>query len=157
IDIDKSREPARAESINQAIQLPASSAFVEDRKNRAGQLPKLFFSLFACFASRFVDDLQNFFPPFGRKVLLLQEIGPEFAVADSNDEIFLSEPESAQDVDAKRDQLDVGREVAFADDIAIQLIMFAQPTTLLFFVTEELTDRKPFERFLECALVLRDH
>jgi len=31
--------------------------------------------------------------------------------------------------------------------------MFAQPAALLFFVTKELTDRKPLERFFECALV----
>ena len=35
--------------------------------------------------------------------------------------------------------------------------MLPQTTALLFFVAEELPDRKPFERFLEFALMCRNH
>src|ERR1700741_4462738 len=35
--------------------------------------------------------------------------------------------------------------------------MLAQSAALLFFVPEKLTDGEPFERFLEFALVRRDH
>ena len=89
--------------------------------------------------------------------MLQQKIRPEFAVADPNDEIFFGQSERAQNVDAKGDQLDVGGEIALAHDVAVQLVMFPQSAALLFFVTKELTDGKPLERFLERALVSGDH
>ena len=88
--------------------------------------------------------------------MLPQKIGPELPVADANNEIFFRELEGAQDVDAERNQFDVGGEIAFADDVAVQLVMFAQPAALLFFVTKELADGEPLERFLKCALVRGD-
>ncbi len=44
-----------------------------------------------------------------------------------------------------------------ADNVAIELKMFAQPAALLFFVSEKLSDREPFERFLEFPFVRRNH
>src|SRR4030095_16644682 len=43
------------------------------------------------------------------------------------------------------------------DDVAIELEMFAQPAALLLLVSEKLSDRKPFEWFLEFAFVRRNH
>src|SRR5207248_11369665 len=90
------------------------------------------------------------------KFLLLQKISPKLAVANSDNEIIFSQSKPAQDVDAKCDQLNVGGEIALTHDVAVQLVMFAQPTALLFFVTKELADGKPLERFLKCALVRGD-
>src|SRR4030095_9022294 len=44
-----------------------------------------------------------------------------------------------------------------ADDVAIELKMFAQPAALLLLVSKKLSDREPFEWFLEFAFVGRDH
>ena len=53
-------------------------------------------------------DLQEFLPLFRPAIFFRRKkIGPEFAVADSDDEIFFGETESAQDVDAKRDKIDI--------------------------------------------------
>src|SRR4029079_10111282 len=54
-------------------------------------------------------------------------------------------------------ELDVGGEVLLADDVAIELKMFAQAAALLLLVSEKLSDREPFEWFLEFAFVRRDH
>ena len=52
---------------------------------------------------------------------------------------------------------DVRAERIFADDVAVDLVMFAQPAALLFFVTKTLRDGKPLQRLFEFALVRRDH
>src|SRR5207244_5347211 len=101
--------------------------------------------------------LEHFLPFFGREFLLPQKIRPELAITNADNEIFFSQSECAQGVDTKSDQLNVGSEIALADDVAVELIMFAQATALLFFVTKELADGKPLERFLERAFVGRDH
>src|SRR4030095_6884563 len=44
-----------------------------------------------------------------------------------------------------------------ADDVAIELKMFAQPAALLLLVSEKLSDREPFEWLLEFAFVGRNH
>src|SRR6476661_3718446 len=82
---------------------------------------------------------------------------PSLAVADPDHEIFFGESECTQEIDAKRDQLDVGGQILLANDVAIELKMFAQPAALLLFVSEKLSDREPFEWFLEFAFVRRNH
>src|SRR5207244_4822463 len=106
-----------------------------------------------CLPDDVVYRMQNFFPFFCRTCLLPQKISPDLPVTDTNNEIFFRQPEGTQDVDAERSQLDVSDEIVFAHDVTVELVMFAQPAALLFFVTKELTDRKPLERFFECALV----
>src|SRR6478735_3299060 len=86
-----------------------------------------------------------------------QKPTPSLAVADSDHEIFFGESECTQEIDAKRDQLDVGGQILLADDIAIELKMFAQSAALLLLVSEKLSDREPFEWFLEFAFVRRNH
>src|SRR4029077_10384267 len=98
-----------------------------------------------------------FVPPICRHVSLAQKISPKFAVTDSDDKIFFGEAEGTKDVNAERDQLDICREIGFADDVAIQLKMLSEATALLFFVPEELPDGKPFEGFLEFAFVRSDY
>src|SRR6185503_21096142 len=87
----------------------------------------------------------------------MEKISPKFAVANPDDEIFFGESERTQDINAKRYQLNVGREILLADDVAIELKMFAQAAALLLFVSEELSDREPFERFLEFPFVRCNH
>ena len=153
IDIDKASESPRAKSIHQSVEFSAPTTFVEDREDWLGQLAKFLPRFLARFAAGFVDRPQNVFPFFGRKFLLPQKISPELPVADANNEILFRQPEGTQDVDAERNQLDVGGEIALAHDVTVELVMFAQPAALLFFVTKELTDGKPLERLFECALV----
>ena len=98
-----------------------------------------------------------FVPLLFANSLAAQKLGPEFTVTDQDDHIFFAKLERAQDIDAKGDEFDIGGEITFADDIAIELEMFAQPAALLLFVAKKLADRKPLERFLELALVRRDH
>ncbi len=139
------------------IELFAFSAFAQNSQHRISQLSEFLGRLLARLAPEFVDHLQDFIPPFGRNFLGTQELSPEFAVADAHDKIFFRKAERTHDVDAKRDQLDVRGERRFPDDVAVELEMFAQPSALLFFVTEKLTDGKPLERLFELALVRRDH
>jgi len=82
---------------------------------------------------------------------------PRFTVANPNDEILFGESERTQEIDAKRDQFDIGGEILLANDISIELKMFAQPAALLFLVSEKLSDREPFEWFFEFAFMRRDH
>src|SRR5262249_10256361 len=58
---------------------------------------------------------------------------------------------------AKRYQFDVGSEILLADDVAVQLKVFAQPAALLLLVSEKLSDREPFEWFLEFAFMRPNH
>src|SRR6478736_596977 len=82
---------------------------------------------------------------------------PSLAVADPDHEIFFGQSECTQEIDGKRNQLDVGGQIILADDVAIELKMFAQPAALLLLVSEKLSDREPFEWFLEFAFVRRNH
>ena len=61
-----------------------------------------------------------------------------------------------KDIDAERHQLDIGGRGRFPNNVAIELKMFAQSSALLFFVTEKLANREPFERLLEFAFVRGD-
>src|SRR5262249_40422012 len=101
------------------IQFSAVAALVKNREYGPRELTEFLLRLFARFASRLIDDLQNFFPALGRKLLLLQKVDPEFAVTDSDHEILFRETEAAQNIDAQSDQLDVGGEVRFTDDVAV--------------------------------------
>jgi len=89
--------------------------------------------------------------------LLTQKISPELAVANADNKIFFGEPKSAQVVNAKGNQLDIGVCVSFTHNVAVELEMFAQPSALLFLVAKERTDGKPLERFFELAFVRGDH
>ena len=156
IDIDISSQTAGAKIINQLIEFSAATAFFQDRQNWIGKLAELLSRLIARLALGFVDRLQHFLPSFARKFLLLKKIGPKFPVADADHEILCRKAERAEDVDTEGDQFDICGKIAFANDIAIELEMFAQSAALLFFVTEELPDRKPLQRFLELAFMRGD-
>src|SRR4030095_5357275 len=111
----------------------------------------------ARFTSGFIDYLQQFVPSVHQHIVFAQEIGPEIPVADPDNKIFFDESKGPQNIDAERHQLDVSGKVHLPDNVAVELEMFAQSSALLFFVTEKLADREPFERLLEFALVCGDH
>src|SRR5947208_1457968 len=96
-------------------------------------------------------------PALSRHLLVAEKISPKFAVANPDHEIFFGKSECTQDINAKRDQFDVRSEILLANNVAIELKMFAQPATLLFLVSEKLSDREPLEWFLEFAFVRRNH
>ena len=139
------------------LQLCAFAAALQRREDGIGKVAEFLCGFLTRLARGFIDRLQQIVPALGRHLLVAKKIRPEFAVADPDDKIFLGESKFTQEIDAKRNQFDIGGEIAFADDVAIELKMFAQPAALLFFVSEKLSDREPFERFLEFAFMRRDH
>src|SRR5205807_8513284 len=83
-----------------------------------------------------VDDLQRLLPFFFGQILRAQKVDPELPVANPNDDVIRAETEAAQKIDAQRDQFDIRVERWFADDVGVELIMFAESAALLFLVTE---------------------
>src|SRR5947208_12038903 len=96
-------------------------------------------------------------PALSRHLLVAEKISPKFAVANPDHETFFGKSECTQDINAKRNQFDVRSEILLANDVAIELKMFAQPAALLLLVSEKLSDGEPFEWFLEFAFVHRNH
>ena len=86
-----------------------------------------------------------------------KKVDPEFAVADSHDNILRREPERAQNVDAERNQFDIRFKRFLADDVRVELIVLAEPATLRTLVTKHLRQAKPFDRLFEFAVGRRDH
>ena len=125
IDIDKIGQPAAAQTVDKPLKFLAFAAFTQNGEYRIGQLAKFCPRIFQRLATGLIDDLQQFVPAIRRNILLAQEIGPKFAVANSDDEIFFCETEHAQEIDAKSEQLDIRRGRGFPNDIAIELEMFA--------------------------------
>src|SRR5207244_9400781 len=101
---------------------------------------------FPWFAFAFVDRLQYLLPLFFRNVFAAKKVDPEFAVADSHDHLFRGESERAQNVDAERNQFDLRLKRFLADDIGVELIVFAEPASLRTLVPEHLRQAKPLYR-----------
>ncbi len=116
---------------------------IEDFENRSGERSQLLRRFLTRLALALVDHLEHLLPALFRHALSSQEIDPEFAIADPNHHIFRAETECAQDVDTDGDELDIGLDRGFADDVAVILKMFAQTSALLLLVTETLRDGEP--------------
>ena len=86
-----------------------------------------------------------------------QEFDPHRAVADPDNEVFLSKSEASQEIDRQRDELNISRKRTFTNDVRIELVKLAQASALLLFVTKELRAAKPFERLLEILLACCHH
>src|SRR5438067_180412 len=84
-----------------------------------------------------------------------QKFYPSCAIIDPDHHVAAAEPKGAQKIDAKRDRLYIRVERRLADDVGVELKMFAEPAALLLLVTETLRDRKPFQRLLEFAVMGR--
>src|SRR5262249_32658077 len=77
--------------------------------------------------------------------------------ANPDHEILFCKSKCTQDINGKRNQFNIGSEIVLADNVAVELKMFAQPAALLLLVSKKLSDREPFEWFLEFAFVRRNH
>src|SRR5262249_54652049 len=119
-------------------------------------IAEFFGCLLTRLAPEFINDLQELFPAICGHIFFPKKICPKFAVADSNSEVFFGKSERTQNIDAERHQLEIGCEIGFADDVAVQLKMFAETTTLLFLVAKELANREPLKRLLKFTL-MRSH
>ena len=51
----------------------------------------------------------------------------------------------------------IGGDIAFANDVCVELEVFAQAAFLLALVAEQLREREPLDRFLELPLLGADH
>src|SRR5205823_10585373 len=86
-----------------------------------------------------------------------KKIDPKLAVAHSNHHVLGGEPKGAQKIHTKREQFHVRVERFLADDVGIELEVFAKTAALLLLITETLRDRKPLERLFEFSVMRRDH
>src|SRR5207302_3434630 len=133
------------------IEPVALGAFAQKFEDGFGQAAEFRRRLFPRFSFRFINYLEELLPPVFRDIVGLQKIGPEFPVADPHDEVIFGESEAAKKINGKSDKLDICGYRGFTDDVAVELEMLPEAAALLFFVAEELPDRKPFDWFLEFA------
>ena len=108
-------------------------------------------------AFEFVDDGEEVQDAVFGYAAFEGELGPCVAVADADDEVFLGEAEGAQHVDEDGEHLCVCGRGGFTDDVAVELVEFAEASALLFFVAEELWEAEPLEGFFEVAFACGDH
>src|SRR5947207_1443244 len=87
----------------------------------------------------------------------LDELVPRVAAAEAHDEIVGGQLQRAERIDQQRDQFRVGSRIGLAEDVGIQLEVFAQPAFLLALVAEELRNGEPFDRLFVVARVRSDH
>ena len=156
IDFDEFGQAALRQVAHQLIELFAPSASVENFENWIGQRSQTFSRFLPRLAFAFVDHLKQLAPAIFGYILRSQQVGPKFAIAQPNDHVIRGKTEGAQQVDQERDQFDIRSGRSVADDVAIELEMFAQPAALLFFVAETLGDGEPLERFAEPAFMRCD-
>ena len=131
-----------------------------ERKSQRGQLLSRFFGRRSL---HFVNDLKEFVfvrmvgPPFGLGPFSLVKLVPRVSAAQADDKILLRQAERPERVNEQRDQFRVRRRIAFADEVGIELEMFAQTALLLFLVAEELRDGEPLDGLFVIAFVRGDH
>ncbi len=153
IDINEIGQPSAAQTVDKPLEFLAFSAVTQNGEHRIGKGAKFRPRIFQRLAPGLVDDLQQFVPAIRRNIFLAQKIRPEFPIADPDDDIFFCETKGAQEVNAKREQLDVRGERIFPNNVAIELEMLAQAAALLLFVAKKSANGKPFQRLFEFALV----
>jgi len=88
---------------------------------------------------------------------LLQEGREHSAVGEPNPHVGGSQAEGPHDIDRQRDDLGVAERTRFADQVAVELKVLAQPAALLALIPEELRNREPADRLLEPVGALRHH
>ena len=101
IDSDEFAQAAAPKAIDQSVELFALSALAQNFQYRISEFTEFLNRFFARLAPEFIDHLQHIVPSIRRNILLAQEIGPKFPVANSDDEIFFCETKRAQKIDAK--------------------------------------------------------
>ena len=85
------------------------------------------------------------------------KIVPGAAAAEADDEISGGELEGAKGIDEQCNQFGIGGGMGLAEDVGVELEVFAQPALLLAFVAKELRDGEPFDRLFVVARVSRNH
>ena len=119
VDLDKTVKTPDAQATHDFLELFTFATVIENPEDRLRQCSQLGRGFFARLPLRLVDGLQNLRPLLGRNLFLPQKIRPEFTVADAHHQIFVGKSETAQDIDTKRHQFDVGLRGRFADDVAV--------------------------------------
>ena len=157
IDNDEIGQPPIAQTVDKLLKFFAFAAIAQNGEHRIGQLAKFRSRILRRLASGLVDDLEQFVPPIRRNAFPAQEIRPKFPIADPDNDIFFCETESAQEVNAKGEHLDVRGERALPNNVAIELKVFAQAAALLLFVAKKPADGEPFQGLLEFAFVGGNH
>ena len=71
------------------------------------------------------------------------------AVGDARAHVVRRQPAAAHDLDRDREQLGVGGDVGFADDVDVELKVLAQTAALLPLVAKELRHREPADRLAQ--------
>ncbi len=156
VDLHVIRQAALLELPNELVELFAPAAAVEHLEDRAGEGTEALGRFLARLTFALVDHSEQFAPALFRHILRAEQIGPEFAVAQPNDDVLGGETEAAQEIDREGDDLHIRRGRSVADQVAVELVMFAQTAALLFFVTKTLRDGEPLQRLAEFAFMRRD-
>ncbi len=125
IDFDEFCQAALRKVAHQLIELFAPSASIENFENWSGQWSQTFSGFLPRFAFAFVDHLEQLAPAIFGYILRPEQVGPKFAIAQPNDYVIRGKSKGAQQVDRERDQFDIRRGRSVADNVAIELIMFA--------------------------------
>ena len=136
-----------AAGVNKSIDI------IEGKAERGQFLP----ALFRRFALQLVNNLIKGMFVFGGGGALAEKVLPGVAAAQADHEIIGGQAEGAQGVDEQGQQFGVGGGTRFADEVGVELKVFAQAALLLAFVTEKLGDGEPLDRLLVMALVGGDH
>src|SRR5207244_10483036 len=137
-------------------QFRARLAAFDKRKNiREGKANALQFlrALLLCFALQLINRLEEFVFGGWISAPAVKEFTPRISTAQPDHKILAREAKGPQCVDEQRNQLRICAGIRFADDIGIELEVFAEAALLLPFVAKELRNRKLFKRLFETAFV----
>ena len=145
-------EAAMTQAGFDGVEARARGALVENGEDFIGERAEFLGGFLARLALAFVDGLDEGVALLLGHRLRVHEIGPELAVAQAHDEIAFTQAKGAQDIDEEGDQLDVGLEAGLADDVAVELVVFAAAAFLRTLVAIDLRDGEPLERFLEILM-----
>lgn len=109
------------------------------------------------FALQLVDDLIEGILILRRGGALPEKVLPGVAAAQAHHKIIGGQAEGAQGVNEQGQKFGVSRGTRFADEVGVELKVFAQAAFLLAFITEKLRDGEPLDRLLVMAFVGGGH
>ena len=94
---------------------------------------------------------------FGGDSVNVEQHADEAPVRDADHDVRGPQAEFPQRVDARADDLRIGKRVRLADDVHVELEVLAESAALRPFVAEELRDREPADRLREPGGAGGDH
>src|ERR1043166_892704 len=160
INRHKILQPARSEVVQNKFQFSSRLAFLNKGRDFLGgktQRDQFGAALLGGFGVELVDGLIEFVSPGRVATVLGVKVLPGIAAAQPDEKIIGGQAEGAQGIDEQRDQFGVRREVRLAEDVGVELEVFAHAALLLALVAEELGDGEPLDGLLVIALVRRRH